>query len=120
MKVGSLFVNRCDFDGGNKWFIAVNLAVAFWKNLNGGKLVFLELVRDVTQAPAKNHHVGDGKRECQFLRWFVLVILRIRVFPQRVMNQLARWKTVPVVLVGIKLDGEAIFGGAGVALVFTE
>ena len=78
-----------DDDGGDESRVADGFGVAFGQDADGGQAVLLKLVGQVAEPPAEHHHVSGGKRERQFLRWLVFVVLRIRVWLRRGFDQLA-------------------------------
>jgi len=83
------FINGRDGDGGDEGHVANGFGVAFGQDADGGEIVFLKPVGQVAEPPAQDHHVSGGEGERQFLRRLVLVILGIRVWLQRVFDQLA-------------------------------
>ena len=112
--------NGRDGDGGDKVHVAVNLGVAFGEGADCGQVIFLELVSQQAEPPAEQHHVGGGEREREFLRRRILVVASVRVWFQRVINQLAGVKTTALVFGQVELDAGAILAGGGVAGIIFE
>jgi len=51
-------INGGDGDGGDGGLVAVEIGVAFGQDVDGGEVIFAELVGEEAEAPAENHHVG--------------------------------------------------------------
>ena len=77
------FINGRGGDGGDESRMADGFGVAFGQDADGGEAVFLKLVGQMAEPPAEHDHVSGGKREREFLRRLVLVILGVRVWFQR-------------------------------------
>lgn len=58
----SSFAEGRDGDGGDGGRGAVELAVAFGQDADGGQVILLELVGEQAEPPAEHHHVGGGER----------------------------------------------------------
>lgn len=115
---GGFFINGRDGDGGDERHVADGFGVAFGQDADGGEVVFLKPVGQVAEPPAQDHHVGGGERERQFLRRLVFVVLSIRVWLQRVLDQLAGMEGPACVFRQMELDGGAIPAGRGVTGIF--
>ena len=111
-------INGRDGDGGDEGLVAVEIGVAFWQDVDGGEVIFAELVGQQAEPPAENHHVGGGEGEREFLRRRVLILAGVRVGFQGVINQLAGVEAAPALLVEMELDTGAILDGGGIAVVF--
>ena len=114
---------RLDFDGGDKWLIAVEVGVTFWEDANNSKFVFAEAVGEAVEPPPQNDHVGGGKGKGQFirrgLRLATIVVFGIRIGFKSVFNQLAGVEAAPPPI-EMELDAEAIHVGGLVTIVFEE
>ena len=66
---------------------SLRYGVAFGQDADCGQVVFLELVGQMAEPPAEQHHVSGGEGEREFLRRLVLVILGIRAWLQRVFGK---------------------------------
>jgi len=117
-------INGRDGDGGDEGLVAVEIGVAFWQDVDGGEVIFAELVGQQAEPPAENHHVGGGEGEREFLRRCLrtatIVVAGVRVGFQRVINQLAGVEAVAVILVEMELDTGAKLAGAGVTGIIFE
>ena len=100
--------------------MAVNLGVAFGEGADCGQVDFLELVGQQAEPPAEQHHVSGGEGQREFLRRRVLVVARIRVWLQRVINQLTGVEATALVFGQVELDAGAILAGGGVAGIIFE
>lgn len=118
--VMSSVLNLRDFDGGDEGHVAVNFGEAFGQDADCGQVVFLELVGQVAEPPAEHHHVSGGEREGQFLRRQIFVVLSIRVWLQRVLNQLAGVEATAFVFSRVELDAGAILARRGITGIFFE
>lgn len=98
--------------------MADGLGVAFGQDADGDEVVFLEPVGQMAEPPAQGHHVSGGKRERQFLRRLVLIVPGIRVWLQRVLNQLAGMEGAAPVFRQVELDGGAVSAGRDVTGIF--
>ncbi len=118
---GCFCINGRDGDGGDEGHVADGLGVALGQDADGGEVVFLKPVGQVAEPPAQDHHIGGGERERQFLRRLVLIVLSIRVWLQRVLNQLAGVEGPATVFRQVELDGGAVSAGRGVTgVIFGE
>jgi hypothetical protein len=82
--------------------MAINFADWFGADLDSGEIVFPQQVGEPFQLSTQNHHVGGRERDREFLRRRRLpmatsVSFGVRVWFQRVINQLAGLETVAVV-----------------------
>ena len=110
--------DRGDNDGRDEGTAPVEVGISFGHDVDRGQVVFAEQIGQPTQTPAQDHHVGGRKRDCEFLRWRVLVLAGVRIRFQGVVNQLAGMEAMSALLVGIELDTGAILDGSGIAVVF--
>jgi len=120
VNAASALGNGGDGDGGDEGHVAVNLGVAFGEGADCGQVVFLELVGQQAEPPAEQHHVSGGEGQREFLRRRVLVVARIRVWLQRVINQLTGVEATALVFGQVELDAGAILAGGGVAGIIFE
>ena len=96
---------------------------AFGQDVDGGEVVFAELVGKGAEPPAKHHHVSGGEGEHEFLgclRTATIVVLGVRVWFEGVIHQLAGREAASLVFGQVKLDAGAILAGGGVAIFFGE
>jgi hypothetical protein len=117
---GDFFINGCDGDGGDEGHVTVNFGEAFGEDTDGGQVVFLELVGEMAEPPAEHHHISGGEREREFLRRQIFIVLSIRVWLQRVFDQLAGVKTTALVFRQVELDAGAMLAGRGITGIFFE
>ena len=119
-------INGRDGDGGDEGLVAVEVGVAFGQDVDGGEVIFAELVGQEGEPPAEQHHVSGEESQGEFLRWCVLVLRSVRVWLQRVINQLAGMKTTALREAGLRLfrqvelDAGAILAGSGVTGIISE
>lgn len=107
-----------DDDGCNERSGAVEIGIAFRQDVDRGEVVFAEQIGQPAEPPAQNHYVSGGEGEREFLRRCVLVVLGMRVWFERVINQLTGMEAMSVLLAEMELDRGAILDGGGIAVVF--
>ena len=112
------FADRSNDDGGDEGSGGSKIGIASGQDVDRGKIVFTEQIGQPTETPAQNHHVGGREGEREFLRRRVLVIARVWIGFQGVINQLAGLEAVAALLVEMELDAGAILDGGGIAVVF--
>ena len=118
MSIQCSLTDWCDVDGRNKGSGAVEIGITFGQHVDRGEVVFAEQIGQPAEMPAQDHHIGGGEGEREFLRRGVLVIARVWIGFQGIINQLTGMEATPALLVEMELDTGTILDGGGIAIVF--
>jgi hypothetical protein len=110
------FFNRRDINGRHKCLPGVESSLVF-RAVNGGEVIFTQMLGEIIQPSAQNHHVSSGKGQHELLRRCVFIVLAFRIRLQGVINQLAGVKAPASVLVQVKFDAGTIPVGSFATIV---